>query len=81
MPINHRALGRTEGKPEGNPEGNPKMDNIPQMSYLANYKPFPDFVQVSTCLLVIERPLTDCYINTFSISFSLQNYKHATTNS
>ena len=47
MPINHRALGRTEGKPEGNPN----MENLPQMSYLANYKPFPDFVKVSNYLL------------------------------
>ena len=44
MPINHRALGRTEGKPEEKPD----MENVPQMSYLANYKAFPDFVQVST---------------------------------
>ena len=44
MPINHRALGRTEGKPEENPD----KENVPQMSYLANYKAFPDFVQVST---------------------------------
>ena len=48
MPINHRALGRTEGKPEENS----KMDNLPQMSYLANYKAFPDFVKVSTYIVI-----------------------------
>ena len=44
MPINHRALGRTEGKPEENKD----KENVPQMSYLANYKAYPDFVKVST---------------------------------
>ena len=67
MPINHRALGRTEGKPEGNSD----KENVPQMSYLANYKAFPDFVKVSTYSLFMERPLTDYYNKTFSNSFSL----------
>jgi len=50
MPINHRALGRTEGKPEENS----KMDNLPQMSYLANYKAFPDFVKDKEIHILLE---------------------------
>jgi hypothetical protein len=50
MPINHRALGRTEGKPEDKAD----KENVPQMSYLANYKAFPDFVQDKEIHILLE---------------------------